>query len=85
MTANYKIVKNLDLFKIFIALNFLKFKKKYFFFLNTHSQKRFSGLHVKSNLNCLSTHPFELQVGSYLRSEDCDIAVQYKHYVQALK
>lgn len=48
---------------------------------------KFSGIYPKngSEVWCSSSAPYRLEVGSFLRNEDCDPTVHYKHHIQPLK
>lgn len=48
---------------------------------------KFSGLYPKNagEIHCLSSQPLPLEIGSYLRDEDCDPTVSWKHHIQPLK
>lgn len=48
---------------------------------------KLNGLYPKSSheLCCLSSQPYPIEVGSYLRNEDCEPSIQYKYHVQPLK
>ncbi len=40
---------------------------------------------IGGKIHCMSSQPLELEVGSYLRDEDCDPSISWKHLVQPLK
>lgn len=48
---------------------------------------KFSGLYPKNShdLCCLSSQPYKLEVGSYLRNEDCEPTIVYKRHIQPLR
>ena len=55
--------------------------------VHTNYKVKFSGLYPKnsSEICCLSSRPFRLEVGSYLRNEDCEVSISWKHHIQPLK
>lgn len=48
---------------------------------------KFSGLYPTSSsgINCFSSQPLPLEVGSYLRDENCEPSISWKHHIQPLK
>lgn len=53
----------------------------------TNYKVKFSGLYPKNSgeLCCLSSRPYRIEIGSYLRNEECELAVHWKHHIQPLK